>query len=82
MECSRGSMSTNNRPWCDLECPGGFKRIYYVVQVAFGCSLRLWVVLARSRIVRRGWDSKSGSWRVQEVPGWFMRVQVDQENLK
>ena len=46
-------MSTNNRPWCDLECPGGFKRIYYVVQVAFGCSLRLWVVLARSRIVRR-----------------------------
>ena len=26
--------------------------------------------------------SKNGSRRVQEVPGWIMRVQVDQENLK
>ena len=82
MEYCRGSMSTNNRPWCDLECPGGFKRIYYVVQVAFGCSLRLWVVLARSRIVRRGWDSKSGSWRVQGVPGGVYEDPGYQENLK
>ena len=44
--------------------------------------MRLWVVLARSRIVRRGWDSKSGSWRVHGVPWGFMRVQVDQVNLK
>ena len=69
MESCRGSMTTNNRPWCGLECPGGFKRVFYVVQVAFRYYLRLRVVLARSRIVRRDWDGKSGSMRIQEVPG-------------
>ena len=38
--------------------------------------------LGSSGKVQYSWDSKNGSWRVQEVPGWIMRVQVDQENLK
>ena len=76
MEYCRGSMSTNNHP------SGGLVLSVLEGQRESMQSSKFQEALGSSGKVQYSWDSKNGSWRVQEVPGWIMRVQVDQENLK